>query len=107
MTKISSSLLSIATAMFGLAGLAVAATSRELRAVGLAIAVGCLFFVATKLSPAGRLAASLKPMVGRTVDIRIWGLPVADMDGTTFHVRSIRAFGAGYCSVFSRLPAER
>jgi hypothetical protein len=49
-----------------------------------------LFIVASKLSNAGRISAALKPFLGKTVDIRVWGTPISG-----FRVHSIRAFGAG------------
>jgi hypothetical protein len=53
------------------------------------MALLCLMFAATKLSRAGRIAPGLQPMLGKPVDIRVWGTPI-----TGFRIHTVRAFSA-------------
>lgn len=55
------------------------------------VAVTALFFLASSMSVAGRVARSLQPFLNRPVEIRIWGEPLADAGPIT----SVRALGAG------------
>ena len=55
--------------------------------VVIAVVVGLL--AASKLSRAGRIAPALQPMVGKAVDVRVWGTPISG-----FRVHTVRAFSA-------------
>ncbi len=93
--------------LFAILGLAsVAAAVRTTRFNFLAIAAGLLFFLlaATSLSNAGRIAASMRHVVGKAVRVQIWGeaLPTA---GASLIVHSILAASAGLL-LFLKAPPD-
>jgi hypothetical protein len=87
--------LRTAIVVIGFAGLVVGAIAPAFRFIGVALALVCLFVVATTLSQAGRLSAALKPLEGRTVYVEVWGAPLPGASEGALRVQSVRAFGAG------------
>ena len=61
----------------------------------LVVAVLLLLPVATSLSQAGRLAASLQSLKRRAVDAVVWGVPIRGPKAAGLRVESVGAVGAG------------
>ncbi len=79
----------------GLAGIWVGLQAAEYRFFGVALAMAAFFLAASFLGRAGRLAAALRPLVGRTVRVEIWGAPPPGGEGDVYDVNSITGIGAG------------
>ena len=88
--------------ILGLAGVWVGVQAAELRVFGVALAMLSLFLASSFLGRAGRLANALRPLVGRTVRVEIWGMPPPGAHDALFDVNSITGFGAGL--IFHFLP---
>src|SRR5262249_54493978 len=73
----------------------VAAAVMTSRGSLLVVAVLLLLAVATSLSQAGRLAASLQGLKGRAIDAVVWGTPVRGAGAAGLRVESVGAVGAG------------
>lgn len=82
-------------AVVGLAGLWVGATSAEYRPFGAALALLGFFLAASFLGRAGRIATALRPIVGRTVRVEVWGAPLPGSGGGLFDVNTVLALGQG------------
>jgi len=82
-------------ALLGLTGLWVGLQAAEFRFFGVALAMFSFFLAGSFLGKAGRLAAALRPLVGRTVRVEIWGMPPPGASGALFDVNSVTGFGAG------------
>ncbi|HEX3529062.1 MAG TPA: hypothetical protein VH988_18550 [Thermoanaerobaculia bacterium] len=61
----------------------------------LVVAVLLLLPVATSLSQAGRLAASLQGLKRRAINVVVWGVPIRGPKGAELRVESVGAVGAG------------
>jgi hypothetical protein len=61
----------------------------------LAVAVLLLLPVATSLSQAGRLAASLQGLKRRAINAVVWGVPIGGPKADELRVESVGAIGAG------------
>ncbi len=85
----------VAFALVGLAGVWVGFLSAEYRPFAAAFALIGFFFAATFLGRAGRIAVALKPVVGRTVRVEVWGAPLPGPDGGLWEVQTIIALGVG------------
>jgi hypothetical protein len=81
--------------VLGLAGLWVGVQGGEYRFFGPVFAMFGFFFAATFLGRAGRIAVALKPLVGRTVRVEVWGAPLPGPDGALYDVNTIIALGSG------------
>jgi hypothetical protein len=79
----------------GLAGVWVGLQAAEFRVFGVALAMFAFFLAGSFLGKAGRLATALRPLVGRTVRVEIWGMPPPGAAGPLFDVNSVTGFGAG------------
>ena len=73
----------------------VAAAVMTSRGSFLVVAVLLLLAVATSLSQAGRLAASLQGLKGRAINAVVWGTPVRGAGAAGLRVESVGAVGAG------------
>lgn len=74
---------------------AVVAAAVTSRAGLLVVALLLLLPVATSLSQAGRLAASLQGLERRAVNAIVWGVPIRGPEDAGLRVESIGAVGAG------------
>jgi hypothetical protein len=81
--------------LLGLAGIWVGLQAAEFRFFGVALAMFSFFLAASFLGKAGRLAAALRPLVGRAVRVEIWGMPPPGAGDALFEVASVTGFGAG------------
>jgi hypothetical protein len=88
-----SKLLRAGLAVSGVAAIAAAAISSRISL--LVVAFLCLLPVATSLSQAGRVAASLEPFEGRIVSALVWGVPIRSATAADLRVESVGAAGAG------------
>jgi hypothetical protein len=73
----------------------VAAAAATSRVAFLVLAVLLLLPIATSLSPAGRIAASLRSLRRRAVSAVVWGVPLLGSASAAAHVESVGALGAG------------
>jgi hypothetical protein len=81
--------------LLGLAGVWVGVQAAELRLFGVALAMLSFFLASSFLGRAGRLATALRPLVGRTVRVEIWGMAPPGAGDALFDVNAISGFGAG------------
>ena len=81
--------------VLGLCGVWVGLQAAEFRFFGVALAMFSFFLAASFLGKAGRLATALRPLMGRTVRVEIWGMPPPGAGDALFDVSSITGFGAG------------
>jgi hypothetical protein len=81
--------------LLGLAGVWVGLQAAEFRFFGVALSMFSFFLAGSFLGKAGRLATALRPLVGRTVRVEIWGMPPPGAAGALFEVNSVTGFGAG------------
>lgn len=81
--------------LLGLTGVWVGLQAPEFRLFGAGLAMFSFFLAGSFLGKAGRLAAALRPLVGRTVRVEIWGMPPPGAGGDLFDVNSVTGFGAG------------
>jgi hypothetical protein len=79
--------------LLGLAGVWVGLQAAEFRFFGVALAMFSFFLAGSFLGKAGRLAAALRPLMGRTVRVEIWGMPPPGTGGAHFDVNSFTGFG--------------
>ncbi|MEO8054255.1 MAG: hypothetical protein ABI768_03835 [Acidobacteriota bacterium] len=86
----------------GMAGIWVGLQAAEYRFFGVLLAMFSFFLAASFLGKAGRLAAALRPLVGRTVRVEIWGMPPPGAGDGVFDVNTITGIGAGL--LFHFLP---
>jgi hypothetical protein len=89
-------------ALVGLAGLWVGVQGADYRPFGAGVALFGFFLAASFLGRAGRIAAALRPIVGRTVRVEVWGTPVPAPHGGLWDVSTVTGFGAGL--LFHLLP---
>jgi len=85
----------IAFILLALAGFWVGLQGGEYRPFGAGFALLGLFFAATFLGRAGRIAVALRPVVGRTVRVQVWGAPLPGSGELLFDASAIIALGAG------------
>ena len=78
----------------GLAGVWVGLQAAEYRPFGVALAMFSFFLAGSFLGKSGRLAAALAPLVGRTVRVEVWGMPLPEAGDALFDINSITGFGA-------------
>ena len=88
--------------LLGLAGIWVGLQAAEYRFFGVLLAMFSFFLAGSFLGKAGRLATALRPLVGRTVRVEIWGIPPPGAGDGLFDIGSITGFGAGL--LFHVLP---
>lgn len=67
----------------------------QLATVGLAVALVSMFYGATLVGPAGRLAHALRPFVRSRVRVHVWGAPLPGDDAAGLELESVRALGVG------------
>ena len=81
--------------LLGLAGIWVGLQGPEYRFFGAGLSLFGFFLAASFLGRAGRIAIALKPIVGRTIRVEVWGSPLPASGGALYDVNSIIALGAG------------
>ena len=74
--------------------------------IAVLVALAVFLFVGTRLSNAGRLSASLQDVPGRSVEVHVWGAPLAH-SSATFQMDSVRALGAGLLIFLRQSPEGR
>ena len=79
----------------GFAGAILAAVAPQFRLVGLGMGLVGFFGASTLFGTAGRIARSLRPFIGRTVRVEVWGTPLPGSDGNVFEIDSVLAAGVG------------
>ncbi len=80
--------------LLGFTGVWVGLQAAEFRLFGVAVAMFSFFLASSFLGKAGRLAAVLRPLVGRTVRVEIWGVPPSGAGDALFDINAITGFGA-------------
>ena len=90
--------------VLGLAGLAGALFDARLRLPGVGAAVIFLFLASTVFSRASRIAASLTPLVKKSVRVEIWGLPLPAPGEVMFEIDAVSAFGVGLLIHLRAIP---
>jgi hypothetical protein len=68
------------------------------------LALVSFLIIGTRLSNAGRLSASLQTLPSRSVEVRVWGAPLASDSSPVFQVDSVRALGAGLLIFLRQAP---
>ncbi len=81
--------------VLGLIGVGLGLNATEYRPFGVALAMLSFALGASLLGKAGRLSAALRPLVGRTVRVEVWGEPLPGPPDGLYHVESITGIGAG------------
>lgn len=81
--------------VLGLIGVAIGLNAAEYRPFGVALAMLSFALGASLLGKAGRLSAALRPLVGRSVRVEVWGEPLPGPHDGLFDVESITGIGAG------------
>jgi|GEM_PF-4001743 len=79
----------------GFAGVVLAAVAPQFRLVGLGLGLVGFFGAGTLFGSAGRIARSLRPFIGRTVRVEVWGTPLPGSEGNVFEIDSVLAAGVG------------
>ena len=81
--------------VLGLIGVGLGLNATEYRPFGLALAMLSFALGASLLGKPARLSTALRPLVGRTVRVEVWGEPLPGMGDGLFDVESITGIGAG------------
>ena len=81
--------------VLGLIGVGIGVNAAAYRPFGLALAMLSFALGASLLGKAARLSAALRPLVGRTVRVEVWGEPLGGSGDGLFEVESITGIGAG------------
>jgi hypothetical protein len=81
--------------VLGLIGVGIGLNAAEYRPFGVALAMLSFALGASLLGKAGRLSAALRPLVGRTVRVEVWGEPLPGPHGGLYDVESVTGIGAG------------
>ena len=84
--------------VLGLIGVAIGLNAAEYRPFGVALAMLSFALGASLLGKAGRLSAALRPLVGRSVRVEVWGEPLPGPRDGLFDVESITGIGAASTS---------
>ena len=86
-------LLALGFMAIGVAALSYAAQAEGRRLIGIVGAMAAFFAAASLISRVGALAVRLRPFIGKTVSVRVWGSSLPR--GEAFEVVSVRAISAG------------
>ena len=81
--------------VLGLMGVGMGLNAAEYRPFGAALAMISFALGASLLGKAGRLSAALRPLLGRTVRVEVWGEPLPGPHDGSFAVETITGIGAG------------
>lgn len=93
MAQLTRKLLAVAFLAIGVAALCYAAKGEGQRPIGIVAALASFFAAGSLISKVGTLSSKLRPFIGRTVTVRVWGNKLPD--GELFTVESVSAIGAG------------